>query len=293
MIAETPGKIGRLDQLCRDMSAFLPLHVVDVGANPIEGEAPYKLLLESGHAKISGFEPNETAFAKLVQQASAQEKYHCAALGAGGVETFHLTRNSGFSSVFRPDPKSIDYLGFQRGAQVEQTFEVQTTRMDDLPELGDIDFLKIDVQGSEKTIVQNGKTKLAQAVLIQAEARFFPIYEGEPSFGDLEAELKSQGFYIHSFAHMKSVATGLSNRTRFRRHAFRQLVDGDVFFVRDLRTIAQFSDAQIAKLAVLGDGVMQAFDLALYCVEELGRRGLLQPSAVKQYLALLPAKVLR
>ena len=41
------------------------VEVVDVGANPIEGDAPYKGLLQAGLCRVTGFEPQEAALAEL------------------------------------------------------------------------------------------------------------------------------------------------------------------------------------------------------------------------------------
>jgi len=44
----------------------LVIDVVDIGANPIDGVAPYKSLLDGGHARVVGFEPNPDALARLI-----------------------------------------------------------------------------------------------------------------------------------------------------------------------------------------------------------------------------------
>jgi len=42
--------------------------VVDVGANPIDGIAPYQRLLDDGLARVVGFEPNLDALAKCLTE---------------------------------------------------------------------------------------------------------------------------------------------------------------------------------------------------------------------------------
>ena len=39
--------------------------VVDVGANPIDGDPPYKAMLEAGLCMFTGFEPQLHALARL------------------------------------------------------------------------------------------------------------------------------------------------------------------------------------------------------------------------------------
>ena len=39
--------------------------VLDIGANPIDGDPPYKRMLESGLCTVTGFEPQRDALAEL------------------------------------------------------------------------------------------------------------------------------------------------------------------------------------------------------------------------------------
>ena len=42
-----------------------PVAVVDIGANPIDGDPPYRLLLDTGLCTVTGFEPQRQALAEL------------------------------------------------------------------------------------------------------------------------------------------------------------------------------------------------------------------------------------
>ena len=63
-------------------AAHGPVHVVDIGANPIEGDAPYKRLLAQGNARVTGFEPQPEALARLnaAKSASPRDTAYAAAL---------------------------------------------------------------------------------------------------------------------------------------------------------------------------------------------------------------------
>ena len=45
------------------------IDVVDIGANPIDGDPPYRRLLDSGLCRVTGFEPQPQALADLRRQA--------------------------------------------------------------------------------------------------------------------------------------------------------------------------------------------------------------------------------
>ncbi len=267
-----------------------PLHVVDVGANPVEGEAPYRRLLDRGYATVTGFEPQPEALAQLNAKKTPAETYLPLALGDGGTATLHLYRGSGFASVFPIRPEAAALLGIARQTRESGRIDVATRRLDDLAEVAPVDFLKIDVQGSELSIIANGAGKLAGAAAVMTEVRLLPIYQGEPSFGALDQELSRQGFMFHDFVFLKRMALRSSRQGALRRRTFRQVVDGDALYIRDLTRLDAVSNDQLYRLAILAEGVMQSPSLALFCLEELARREAVTDSAVEEYVALLPAE---
>jgi len=279
--------------LWRQAERFGPLHVVDVGANPIEGDAPYKALLEAGCLDLTGFEPQPEALAALNARKSARETYHPQALGAGGAADFHLYAHSGFASLYPVRAEVAGMLGFARATHLRSVERVATARLDDLAGLGPVDYLKIDAQGVEMDVISSGSGKLARAVLIQTEVRFLPLYDGEPGFAALDAELRRQGFQFHDFAFLKRVPLSSSRQGRLRRAVLRQVVDGDAFYVRDLTTIAAWSESQILRLALLAHSVVASPALVLFCLEALAARGVVPEGIADEYLGLVPANWLR
>ncbi|MFZ1660963.1 MAG: FkbM family methyltransferase [Paracoccaceae bacterium] len=269
------------------------LRVVDVGANPIEGDAPYMSLLERGFATVTGFEPQPQALAELVAVKGEAEDYLPHAIGAGRAERLNLYRQSGFSSLFEIDPKVAAFLGFGKGTRATGNVDLTTQRLDDVVAPGSVDFLKIDVQGSELAVISNATKALSQAVLLQVEVRFLPLYQGEPSFGVLEHELHRQGFFLHDFAFLKRSALPGAHGRMLRRKAFRQVIDGDAYFVRDLTRAEAMTDAQVWRLAMLAEGVMMNPSLVLFCLDLLAERGAIAPAVADGYVAALPVDLLR
>ena len=72
--------------------------VVDIGANPIDGELPYQTFSE-GLADIVGFEPQIDALEKLNAQKSEHETYLPYAIGDGLTKTLYLTAAPGMTST--------------------------------------------------------------------------------------------------------------------------------------------------------------------------------------------------
>ncbi len=64
--------------------------IVDVGANPIDGEPPYKGMLSKGLCNVIGLEPQSDAIAKLNASKGPHETYLPYAVGDGQPHTLHI-----------------------------------------------------------------------------------------------------------------------------------------------------------------------------------------------------------
>jgi protein O-GlcNAc transferase len=147
-----------------------------------------------------------------------------------------------------------------------------TKRLDDLPEVGDIDFVKIDVQGAELAVFQGGEKVLRNAMLVQTEVEFVELYENQPLFADVDRLLRSHGYQFHTF-------NGFGGRT-FKpliandniNQPVRQLLWSDAIYVKDwLRFDMQPLD-KLKKLAVLLHEVIQSHDLCHVVLQEIDAR---------------------
>lgn len=284
---------ARLEHLMKLVGLKNAIQVLDIGANPIEGIVSYQGLLDAGHAKVVGFEPQPDALAALNERKTESETYLPHALGDGKKHTLHVYHGSGFASLFGPDEASAALMGFAKDMVVTGEIPVATKKLDTLKDVPAVDFLKIDVQGAETSIIKNGVKKLAGALVVQTEVRMFPIYKDEPRYGELESELAAQGFEFLRFVHIKHVSLAKRYKKRIKYREFAQAVDGDAFFVRDLRKIDSYSDDQLRKLAVVADAVMGTFDLALFALDTLRMRGLVDEAGIEGYIDMLPDEVKR
>lgn len=280
-------------RLLADLRGEAPLiHVVDIGANPLE-EPSYKGLLDMGLCRVTGFEPQPEALAELNQTKGPNEIYLPHAVGDGSEAVLHVAEMSGFTSLFPPLAHVARLLGWRRKMAVRETVPLTTRVLDQLDEVGPIDFLKIDVQGAELSIIRNGRAKLAGAVAVQTEVRFLPIYEGEPRFGGLDNELARQGFSLHDFVSLKRVRMASANSSRLSARAVRQIVDGDAIYLRDLARPRRLSDDQLFKAAILAVGVLESASAAVYCLDLLQSRGRVTQDQIDRFLSLLPPRLLR
>ena len=275
------------DALLQLLGPLRPTEVVDVGANPIDGVPPYRAMLDAGLCHVVGFEPQPAAFAALQQRSGAAERYLPHALGDGAVHTLRVCHGSGLSSLLEPDPAALElFEALQPLAQVVERIDLATRRLDDVDEIEHLDWLKLDVQGSELMILRHGAAKLAQAVVVHTEVSFVTLYQGQPPFGEVDLELRRQGFLPHCLAGLKHwpIAPALVDGNP--RRALNQLLEADVVYVRDLTQAARMSDEQLRHLALIAHHAYRSFDLALRCVMLLERRGALVPGSQQRYLQI-------
>lgn len=253
--------------------ANVRVKIVDIGANPIDGDPPYAKLLNSGIAEIVGFEPNPDALAKLNEQKGANETYLPHAVGDGRRHTLHLCQAPGMTSLLTPNPTVLNmFHGFPDWGKVMSTIEIDTLRLDDIAETVGIDLVKIDVQGAELMVFKNATERLANALVIQTEVEFLPLYVDQPLFGDVDVFLRSQGYCFHRFFPTVSriFAPMLLDNNIYR--GLSQTVWADAIFVRDITRLEVLSDRQLLAMSAILHDCYQSFDLVLKLLLEHDRR---------------------
>jgi hypothetical protein len=121
-------------------------------------------------------------------------------------------------------------------------------------------------------------------VAIQTEISFVPLYQGQPTLGDVDLELRGQGFLPHCFPAIKlwPIAPCVDPR-----QPFNQLLEADIVYVRDFTDPDSMSDEQLRHLALVAHYCYQSFDLALRCVMQLEQRRALEAGTGQRYLGIV------
>ncbi len=259
--------------------------VVDVGANPIDGHPPYKYMLELGLCNVTGFEPQIEALQVLKNNAGKFETYLPYVVGAPGLKSLNICLASGMSSLFEPDFKKLE--AFNELTQLSQVIDkvpVSPIPLDDIDEVKNIDFLKIDIQGGELDVFHTGRNKLSNAVAIQTEISFITLYKDQPTMGDVDQELRNQGFIPHCFAAIKNrpIAPCVVNNNP--RQALNQVIEADLVYVRDYFSAELMSAEQLKHLAMLSHYLYKSYDLTLRCLVLLEQRGDVSSGTQQVYL---------
>ena len=249
--------------------------MVDVGANPIDGDPPYKAMLEKGLCAVTGFEPQGPALARLNEKKSVHERYLPYTLGDGSERILNICDLDGMTSLLVPDPARLALFNcFPKWGTVTGQQPVATHRLDDITEIAEMDFLNMDVQGAEREILQHGRAKIRDTVAVQLEVSFVSLYRGQPSIGEMDILMRALGFLPHCFAELKvwplapALVSGKDNV------GLRQLLEGDLVYVRDFTRATNLTTERWKHLALIAHHCYGSYDLAVRCLNmliELGR----------------------
>ena len=264
------------------------IEVVDIGANPIDGAPPYKAILDMGFCNVTGFEPQNDELNKLNERKAKNERYFPAAIGNGKTINLNICRYSGWTSAFVPNPKSLDLFSFfKNNATVVKQHRIPTSRLDHIEEISTVDLLHIDIQGSELEVFRNAHKKLSSAVMIQTEVSFFPLYEGQPTFGEVDLELRKQGFVPHCFAALKRSPIYPFPVEIFSNVPINQVLEADIVYVKDLREISNLTDFQLKCISFLAHALYASFDLTYRMLLALEGRNCIKKTSANIYLSSL------
>ncbi|WP_152426880.1 FkbM family methyltransferase [Paramagnetospirillum caucaseum] len=259
--------------LLRTLGVDEKILVVDIGANPIDGDPPYKTLLRSNHARVVGFEPNPLALEKLQTLKGKDDLYLPHAVGDGREHTLHICQGQGMTSLLEPNPNILGMLhGFPEWGRVIRKEQVPTVRLDDIPETEGVDYIKIDIQGGELMALSNAPNRLAGAVLIHTEVEFLPMYIGQPLFSDLDIFLRGHGFVLHKF---HPLAGRMLQPLMLNNDVYasgNQIIWADAVYFRDISKMSAMSPAQLLKLATIAHDCYGSFDLAVRLLLEHERQ---------------------
>lgn len=171
-----------------------PITLVDVGASGgLEGD----WLKARRCLRLIGFEPDRAEFERLSSRQDEKARYLNVALyKQRAVLSFHTLRKQSESSIYPPNRRFIERFPESRRFDTLSTMEIDVDTLDDRLGGEDVDFVKLDTQGSELPILE-GATRTLQAVFgLEVEVEFHEIYENQPLFSDVDRFLNTAGFRL-------------------------------------------------------------------------------------------------
>lgn len=247
--------------------------IVDIGASFLGEKPPYQPLMQAGTARLIGFEPNAAECEKLRQLYPAPSLFLPHFVGDGSAATFYETNWAATGSLYKPNRALVSaFQNLHELMTLVAEHPVQTRRLDDIEEIGDVDFVKLDAQGAGLPVLRGGERVLKSVSVVQVEVEFLELYEGEPLFADVDRYLRSQGFVFHTFLGFGSrcfkplLAGGNPNR------GINQMLWSDAVYVRDWARLAALPGDKIVKYAALVHEIYGSADLCHYLLAHLDSR---------------------
>ena len=211
--------------------AMSPFVYVDVGAR---GGTDRRWKRFKNHFLTVAFEADEAAYQELLSTSKRDPKVRpifAALHNRSGEITFYVTRKAAVSSVLPPNREFLERFPDPGRFDVVRTVRLEATTLDSALQthgIREIDFLKIDTQGSALWVLEGGREALAGAYGVEVEAEFAPLYEGQPLFNEVDRFMRANGFEILDI-----------NRSYWKRHRGGacggqrgQLVFGDALYLR-------------------------------------------------------------
>lgn len=250
----------------------LEIQILDIGAAFSE-KPPYQALVDAGRARIIGFEPDAVECERLNKTYGEPHRFFPHFVGDGQPATFHETNWVLTGSLYEPNSPLLEK--FQNLAEVVRpvaTHPVKTARLDDIAEIDDADFIKIDVQGSELRIFQNASRALSRALFIQTEVEFVEIYRDQPMFADVDTFLRGSGFQFHTFVGFGGRAFKPLLANNDINRPFRQALWADAVYARDWMRLDALDETKLRKYAILAHDLLNSYDLAHLVLAALDRK---------------------
>jgi FkbM family methyltransferase len=234
--------------LVEQLLAGEKLNLVDVGArNGFWGLRDFAPVCD-----VIGFEPNPAEYEKVVERQTDRQKamgleeplYHSiqysdkAISDRIGKAILNIPKQHAAASLLEVDfdllsnARNYVYNEWLQTSELEttRTEEVETTTLDQVAKqhcIQQIDFLKLDTEGTELSCLRGGKALLESKRIgvIKTEVVFLPTHHNSPTFSDIDQFLQPHGFMLLDFE-LTPV-----HRVKWTDYSFRPDQDrGTVFF---------------------------------------------------------------
>jgi FkbM family methyltransferase len=265
------------------------LNLLDIGASVISEAPVYKEFLTKDMAHLYAFDGDERQIEKIIETYGNNVSVIDAFISDGSVKTLYLAEAmSGMTSLKKPNLTALKFFNnFENFGKILKEELVQTKKLDDVDQIPSIDFLKMDIQGSELDVMKNGMEKLKDCLAIQIEVSYIPLYESQPTFGEIDVYMRSNGYVPHCFLDIKKWSISPTIKNNNFRIPFNQLLESDIVYIKNPMDINHITDEQIKKLILISHFFFKSYDLAVFLLLELINRGRIPTNAQIKYLKMI------
>jgi len=215
----------------------------------------------AGKVSYVGFEPDGRAQEFVPNVRFAEYEMIPSALGESrSVRRLSITKDVGKSSLFVPNWEILERFPNVDRFSVTKELKLQINTADKIVK-SKVDFIKLDIQGSELGVLKGAKGILKEVLGVETEVEFLELYSGQPLFGQVNEYLRRLDFEFIDFVNLR----------RWERNSFSglgQLTFGDALFLKSPETVinGDIREANLRKyLAILY--IYNRFDLIERCYQ--------------------------
>lgn len=263
--------------------------VVDLGASQFATTVNNYDALKQYRTRFFGFEPNESEYLKLISGIDGDHEsvhYLPYAIADGNDHTLNICALPGCTSILEPNTaNAANYVAFAEPLKVVDRISITTRRLDDIHEINNVDYIKMDIQGAELLALENGIKKIKDALIIECEVEFIEQYKNQPRFSEIELLLRSLGFQFHRF-------NGYGTRTlspliveNDPYTTGNQWLWSDAVFIKDVNTWEHLSDDSLKKIAIIMHESYSSYDFSYRALNTIDNR--LNSSMSAEYIELV------
>jgi hypothetical protein len=187
----------------------------------------------------------------------------------------YITQHPMCSSLYKPNEDLNKLYNNLEVTKLIKESEIETISLDffaEKYEVIDIDFIKIDVQGSELDIFQGAAKSLQNVLQIVCEVEFIPLYENQPLFGDVCNLLKKNDLIFNKFLGLagRSLKPIMLNNNP---NLASQHMWSDAIFIKNIQKLENISNEKLIKLSLLAC-VYNSYDLSYYILSYYDKKNL-------------------
>ena len=269
-----------------ELLANNPLWVVDVGASG--GIDPKWAKFTSAYRGIL-FEPDPREYEILKSRAGKNLIVLNSALSDSvNAVDFNLCRAQKVSSVYLPNHAFLSKFPDPEDYQVTKTIRIKTDTLDNQLKangIAEIDFMKIDTQGTELPILKGSVDYLYNAIGLEIEVEFAQQYKNQPLFNEVDTFVRENDFELfdikrYFFKRKESINSGGQKG---------QLVFGDALYFKTPEQVLLMNNITQEKIirSICAYLVYGYLDLAQTLFNNANSKGLLAKEAHDKVVLIL------